>query len=109
MSVFRIFAATFGFTVVASASVSAENFEQYTLCKLRGEVRALRIDKDSEGKCRSTYTKLGRVHQIGEAQYMESCQDFVSRTRVNLEQADWKCRDVKTATITGAEPVSENE
>lgn len=91
-----------------SFTASASDFEQYTLCKHRGEARALRIDKIADGKCRSTYTKLGKVHNIGEAQYFESCQDFITRTRTNLEQADWKCRDVKTATITGGALPAEN-
>lgn len=96
------------FVVAFASSAGAADFEQYTLCKHRGEARALRIDKIADGKCRSTYTKLGKVHNIGEAQYFESCQDFVTRTRVNLEQADWKCRDVKTATISGGSAPAEN-
>lgn len=87
--------------VLGAASVSmASHFEKYTLCKHRGEARALRIDLDSEGRCRTTYTKLGRVHQIGEAQHIQSCEGFAARTRVNLEQADWKCRDIGVATIS---------
>lgn len=87
------------------AFVSFSSFAQdiegrYTLCRIQKEVRTLRIDKDSEGKCKTSYTKFGKDQIIGEAQNFSSCEDVLKKVQDTLEKAGWKCRDVKQASVS---------
>ncbi|MNT84534.1 hypothetical protein D3C72_2245580 [compost metagenome] len=69
-------------------------------------VRTLRIEKDTD-KCRAIYTKQGVDSVIGSGQYNQSCEEFISSVRKNLEEGKWQCREIKeartSAVNTGAE------
>lgn len=71
--------------------------EKLVLCKNKKIVRTLRVEKGDDNKCRAIYTKEGVDATIGSGQYMESCAEYISNVRKNLEEAHWSCRDVKEA------------
>lgn len=79
--------------------VGAEVGAHYTLCKLQKEVRTLRIEQ-SAGKCQTKYNKNGKDEVKGEAQNSSSCEDVLEKIRVHLEEAGWKCREVKESTAS---------
>lgn len=77
------------------------------LCKNQKTVRTLRVEQGEDQKCRAIYTKQGVDETIGSGQYTNSCEEFISNVRKNLEEAKWNCREVKEArtsnVILGAE------
>ena len=79
--------------------VGAEVGARYTLCKLDKEVRTIRIEA-SDGKCLTKYSKNGKDLVEGEAQYTSSCEDILEKIRGNLQEAGWKCREVKDSTAS---------
>ena len=89
--------------VMAGLQVHAEashGVDLSVLCKLRKEVRTLRIEKLSDGKCKTIYTKLGKDQDIGSAQSENSCTNILQKVRVNLEASAWKFREVKDSRVS---------
>ena len=86
--------------IAAVSVLAADSHPQtYVLCKLRGDVRTIRIHVDANG-CRAVYTKAGVDKPVGSGRNKGSCQDFLNNIRINLEKSNWKCRDVASATVT---------
>ena len=83
----------------ARAEVSQES-QSSVICRLRKEVRTLRIEKVDGGKCKAIYTKTGVDQNIGVASSGASCTEILRKVRVNLEAADWKCREVKESRVS---------
>lgn len=82
-------------------SASADLGMDYVLCKNGKEVRTLRAAKNDEtGKCETLYSKAGKDQVIGGGQNPSSCNDVVARVRKNLENGNWKCREVKQSTVS---------
>lgn len=73
--------------------------DSVVLCKFNKTVRTLRVEKDN-AQCRAIYTKQGVDQIIGSGQYTESCVEFVSNVRKNLEEGKWNCREVKEARMS---------
>ncbi len=79
---------------------AAQDLELSVICRNKKEVRTLRVEKDPSGKCTAIYTKLGRDQNIGLASNESSCTEILRKVRVNLEAADWKCREIKESRVS---------
>lgn len=98
----KLIALTAGLAVALLFSpihVGAEVGARYTLCRLAKEVRTLRIE-NTPGKCVTKYTKNGKDQIEGEAQNTSSCEDVLEKIRSHLQDAGWKCREVKDSTAS---------
>lgn len=74
----------------------------YWICKNKKEVRTIRVQIDSQTKeCSTFYSKLGSEKVVGSGKWHESCMNYLSNIRTNLEKSDWNCRDISSAKITG--------
>ncbi len=87
-------------TQAQTEAPKAEDLEVSVICRNKKEVRTLRVEKDPAGKCSTIYTKLGRDQNIGLATNESSCTEILQKVRVNLEAADWKCREVKESRVS---------
>lgn len=88
--------------VFCAFSARAEDLgSQYHLCKLNKEVRTLRVNKQPD-KCEVMYNKYGKDQIVGAVQSVQSCEEILTRVRVNLEKAGWKCREIKDASVSVA-------
>lgn len=83
----------------AQAEVIHET-EASVICRLKKEVRTLRVEKGDDGKCKAIYTKSGRDQNIGLALNESSCTEILRKVRVNLEAAAWKCREVEDSRVS---------
>ncbi|KHD87226.1 MAG: hypothetical protein OM95_15730 [Bdellovibrio sp. ArHS] len=81
------------FTSLAIADLG----DSLVLCKHNKTVRTLRVEMGDDSKCRAIYTKQGVDETIGSGLNPNSCVEFVSNVRKNLEEAKWNCREVKEA------------
>jgi hypothetical protein len=73
----------------AASEVSPDKF---VLCKLKGHVRTIHIEKVSEGRCSTLYTKDGQQSEVWRGLSMASCQSILTNVQKNLEGGAWKCR-----------------
>ncbi|XGC81608.1 hypothetical protein ACES2L_03830 [Bdellovibrio bacteriovorus] len=80
-----------------SSLANADIGDSLVLCKNNKTVRTLRVEMGKDEKCRAIYTKQGVDETIGSGQNVDSCVEFVSNVRKNLEEAKWNCREVKEA------------
>jgi len=85
---------------VMGFQAQAEDVDSSVICRLRKEVRTLRIEKVEGGKCKAIYTKTGVDQNIGIASSGSSCTEILRKVRVNLEAAAWKCREVKESRVS---------
>lgn len=83
-----------------SFSSFAEVGESLVLCKHNKTVRTLRVEMGEDQKCRAIYTKQGVDETIGSGMNPNSCVEYISNVRKNLEEAQWNCREVKEARIS---------
>ena len=81
----------------------------YVLCKNRKIVRTLRVVTDEDSSCKTAYTKEGRDQVIGSGRFEETCHSFLRNVRRNLEEANWKCRDISHAEIAVSSEASLTE
>jgi hypothetical protein len=81
--------------------------QNYILCKNKSTVRTIRVESSEEG-CEAKYTKAGVDQVIGHGSHEAACQKFVNNVKVNLEGANWQCREVKDSKIT-AESAETND
>ncbi|WII71347.1 hypothetical protein QJS83_12825 [Bdellovibrio sp. 22V] len=91
-----LFSATMAVLFFSSLSY-ADLGDSLVLCKHNKTVRTLRVEMGSDQKCRAIYTKQGVDETIGSGLNPNSCVEFVSNVRKNLEEAKWNCREVKEA------------
>lgn len=87
--------AAFSTPLVSSAEVGSS----YVICKLGKEVRTLSIQIEA-GKCTTIYNKAGKSQDIGGGLNPQTCEEILGNVRKNLEEGNWKCRDVKEATVS---------
>lgn len=87
--------------LVISFFASAEGPSiNYVLCKLKGNVRTVRIDVDDQKTCHTIYSKAGVEKEIGSGRNKGSCDHFLDNVRINLEKSNWKCHDITSATVS---------
>lgn len=92
-----LFSVTMTVLFFSSLGQAAELGESLVLCKHNKTVRTLRVEIDKDQVCRTIYTKQGVDEVIGSGQNHQSCSEFVTNVRKNLEDAKWSCREVKEA------------
>ena len=73
----------------------------YIMCRNGKEVRTIRVEKKGRG-CRALYTKNGVDQVVGKSATSEICQKVAGRIKVNLENGDWKCKDVNQARVSSS-------
>lgn len=78
----------------------AEVGASLVLCKHNKTVRTLRVELGDDQKCRAIYTKQGVDETIGSGMNPNSCVEYITNVRKNLEEAQWNCREVKEARIS---------
>ena len=81
--------------------------DQYVLCKNRGIVRTIRVERTNQGGCQAKYTKAGVDRVIGYGRQKNSCEKFLNNVKKNLLDASWSCREVSDAKITAEGPSAE--
>lgn len=92
------------FAAAASADDSSTSSEKaYWLCKLRKEVRTIRVHIDQNNICSTMYSKLGEEKVVGSGKHHESCMNFMNSIKSNLEKSNWTCRDISDTKITSLE------
>lgn len=79
---------------------TANASELLVLCKNQKNVRTLRIDILSDGRCRAIYTKQGVDQIIGTSQNRPDCDEFIAGVRKKIEEVSWTCREVKDSRVS---------
>lgn len=79
------------------------------LCRNKETVRTIRVSDLQGGGCRTVYTKGGVDRVVGNGQFKESCETFLSNIKTNLEGADWKCKSVAKSKVSDFSPASQIE
>ena len=74
----------------------------YVICKNNSQVRTIRVEIDAEKVCHTYYSKNGTDKQVGSGKNKGSCDQWLANVKLNLEKSGWKCRDVESATVEGA-------
>lgn len=92
--------AIFLFLVSAVSYAEVKSPELSVICRLQKNVRTLRVEKVSDGNCRTIYTKAGQDQNIGNAQSAQSCEDILNKVRDVLEKANWKCKEVQESRVS---------
>lgn len=69
------------------------------MCKNKSFVRTIRVEKNQQNLCETTYTKAGVDKVIGSGLQTDSCVKILENVKTNLEGAGWKCKDISTAKI----------
>lgn len=87
---------------VTSAAPAAKD-PTYMICKLRGTVRTLRVERKKGGPCITTYTKEGVDKVVGESWVSDRCSKILINIRDNLEKGNWKCKDISQARVSSSE------
>jgi len=99
-----IFMFSFSSASLAEEATSApEKDPTYLICKLRGSVRTLRVEKKKGGPCITTYTKEGVDQQVSESWLNNRCSKVLLNIRDNLEKGNWKCKDISEARVSSSE------
>ncbi len=92
-----------------SFSVSAQTTDQkaaaFVLCKNKKDVRTIRVTNKGEN-CTTTYSKGGVDEVVGMNRSNQACRTILDSVRSNLEDSNYRCRDVSTATTTTSSEVS---
>ncbi|NJM10423.1 MAG: hypothetical protein HC883_06125 [Bdellovibrionaceae bacterium] len=81
-------------------TVEVQN-KSYWMCKNRKEVRTIRVIIE-EGICSTFYSKAGEEKRVGSGKNHESCQNFLTNIKTNLEKSNWSCRDISSTRITAS-------
>lgn len=73
--------------------------EVFYKCTKGKEMRWMRISYLKNGKCKTTYSKVGNAQQVAQAQNYSSCEGILNGIRKNLEAGGFKCEE---KTLMGA-------
>lgn len=82
--------------LLAGPVAMAVDDSNYYICKNDKIVRTLRVEK-KEGRCRSLYTKRGRVQEIGSGMNFGSCVKIVNDVKKNLTDNGWTCVEAQSS------------
>lgn len=81
---------------------------QFVLCKSPNkEVRTIRIlpESASPSNCTISYSKNGVEEVMGTNRALGTCQSILKNIQSNLENGNWSCRAVGSATVTTSSEV----
>ncbi|MEK7357212.1 MAG: hypothetical protein AAB250_12235 [Bdellovibrionota bacterium] len=97
--------------VLGLSSVSFAQSDQkataFVLCKNKKDVRTIRVNSDSKKEnCTTTYSKGGVDEVVGMNRNVQACRSILDSVRSNLENSNYNCRDVSSATTTTSPEVS---
>jgi hypothetical protein len=84
-------------------SSSAAPQGSYYLCKLNHIARTIRVKKDADGTCETTYTKEGIDRVVSKSSSLDRCFKVIENIKENLEKAAWKCKDISGARVSSVE------
>lgn len=87
----------------ASADEPSAQDKAYWLCKLRKQVRTIRVHIDNKNICSTLYSKDGEEKLVGSGKNHDSCMNFLTSIKANLEKSNWACRDIADTKITSLE------
>lgn len=73
----------------------------YWMCKLRSDVRTIRVEVEN-GTCFTRYSKDGSEKEASKSIGMRSCWQVFANIRRNLENAEYKCRDISSSRISSS-------
>jgi len=73
--------------------------EYFLICRNEKTVRTLRVEKTQQ-RCNSVYTKNGQDQTIGSALKTYVCIEVVNKVKETLENAGWKCKQVKEGLVS---------
>lgn len=83
------------FPFTTFAEEKSDNLLSYVICKNKGIVRTIRVERDEATQaCVTMYTKDGKDQEVGRAQNKNSCSSVSENIRGNLVKAGWDCKDV---------------
>jgi hypothetical protein len=92
---------SWGFLSSAQEDSPEVSNKAYWICKNKKEVRTIRVIVDSKTKeCTTLYSKSGSEKEVGSGKWQESCVNFLTNIRTNLEKSNWTCRDISSTQIT---------
>ena len=83
----------------SQVTLAATQPSKFLLCRNHKIVRTLRVVGSDSG-CQTMYTKEGVDRIIGTRLAKHSCVKFMDNVQNNLEQAGWRCKDVRKAGFT---------
>lgn len=73
----------------------------YWMCKNRADVRTIRVEAE-KGTCTTRYSKEGTEKEASKSGAMRACYQVFANIRRNLENAEYKCRDISTSRISSS-------
>lgn len=89
-----------GFSVGAAEKVVEVENKAYWLCKIKKDVRTIRVHIGKDGMCYTHYSKGGAEKMVGTARHLESCMSFLQNIKANLEKSNWSCKDITATKIS---------
>jgi hypothetical protein len=93
-----------GPAIAEDAPPSELGNKAYWICKNKKEVRTIRVFIDEKSNlCSTLYLKAGSEKVVGSGKMHESCMQFLTNIRTNLEKSNWTCRDISSTKITSVE------
>ncbi len=81
----------------------ADSKTTYLMCKSKSRVRTLRVLKEKNGSCVTTYTKNGVDQKVSHSGSADRCSKVLANIRINLEKSNWKCKDISEARVSSSE------
>lgn len=82
-----------------SAQLPSQVKPTYVMCKNKDVVRTIRIVKTGTS-CKVVYTKDGVDSIVGKSSTEDVCREVFDKIKINLEKADWKCKDITQARVS---------
>ncbi len=76
-----------------------EKKELFYMCTKQRETRWLRLYNQSDGRCKTVYSKTGNAEEVSTAYNYEACEAVLKNIKENLEKGDFKCEE---KTLMGA-------
>ena len=92
-----------GFAGAIASADEATAEKAYWLCKNHKQVRTIRVHIDEKNVCSTFYTKEGSEKVVGSGKNHESCFNFLTSIKGNLEKSSWNCRDISDTKISSLE------
>jgi hypothetical protein len=74
---------------------------EYIICRNKKAVRTVRVEKDPNSvRCITIYTRNGVDKEVAHGLNHGSCVKIMGNIRINLEKANWSCKEVASVSST---------